>query len=123
MRIFTPALLVALCAGGAAMADPWDCHFSVECQAGDGCAQTGLSLRVIAADHAGDLFLSSVAGDSAVMRLTEPGILPASYAGAGRDGVAELLTIEADRTALMTLHSFDGTTAAITYFGTCEEMS
>jgi hypothetical protein len=55
--------------------------------------------------------------------MTAAGALPATYVSAGQAGLAELLTIEADRTALMTIHMFDGTAAAITYFGTCEEMA
>ena len=120
MRHLILPVIAAFCAAGFAMAEPWDCRFSVECLAGEDCAQSGLHVQVIAADHAGDLFLSSVAGDSPVVRMTGAGALPATYAGAGRDGIAELLTIEADSTALMTLHVFDGAAAAITYFGTCE---
>ncbi|NKX46067.1 hypothetical protein [Roseicyclus persicicus] len=114
-----PLALALLCAAPA-VAEPWDCAFTVECEAGAGCEPIAVSLRVIAADHAGDLFLSSSIGDSPVLRLTPPGTLPATYAGSGRDGIAELLTIEADRTALLTLHIFDGAAAAATHFGTCE---
>ena len=120
MRHLTLPVIAAVCAAGSAIAEPWDCRFSVECLAGADCGPSGLQVQVIAADHAGDLFLSSVAGDSPVVRMTGAGALPATYAGAGRDGIAELLTIEADSTALMTLHVFDGAAAAITYFGTCE---
>ena len=105
------------------LAEPWDCIFTVECLAAGGCEDTAFALQVIAADHAGDLFLHSALGDSPVARLTEAGTLPATYAGTGRDGIAELLTIEGDRTAILTLHHFDGHAAAITYFGTCEGMT
>ena len=44
--------------------------------------------------------LTTVTGDSPVTRLTDPGALPATYASAGRDGLAELLTVEDDRTAI-----------------------
>jgi hypothetical protein len=104
-------------------AEPWDCVFTVECLASEGCDETALEVQVIAADHAGDLFLSTVTGDSPVARLTDAGALPATYASAGRDGLAELLTIEGDLTAIMTVHLFDGIAAAITYFGTCEELT
>ena len=120
-RAALPALLVVL--AGPVLAEPWTCAFTVECEASEGCADAGLDLQVIAADHAGDLFLASVTGTSPITRLTAAGAMPATYASAGRAGVAELLTIEADRTALLTLHIFDGAAAAITYFGTCEELT
>jgi len=117
-----PVLALAVLAPPA-LAEPWDCVFTVECLAAEGCAESGLEVRVIAADHAGELFLSTVTGDSPVTRLTDPGALPATYASAGRDGLAELLTVEDDRTAILTVHIFDGAAAAITYFGTCEGMT
>jgi hypothetical protein len=115
-------LLAALPAPPAAIAEPWACTFTVECVAAGDCGQSGFEIEVIAADHAGELFLSTVTGDSRLMRLTDPGALPATYASAGADGLAELLTVEADRTALMSVHIFDGAAAAVTYFGTCEEL-
>ncbi|MBF9058625.1 hypothetical protein HKCCSP123_05460 [Rhodobacterales bacterium HKCCSP123] len=119
--IRTAALLACLAA--SASAEPWDCVFTVECLAAGDCEGSALEVQVIAADHAGDLFLSTVTGASPVARLTGTGALPATYASAGRDGLAELLTIEGDHTAILTVHLFDGAAAAITYFGTCEEMT
>ena len=116
------AALACLAAAPVA-AEPWACAFTVECDATQGCGDGGFQARIIAADHAGDLFLSTAMGASRVSRLTAQDALPATYAGAGRDGIAELLTVETDRTAILTLHHFDGTPAAITYFGTCEEMT
>lgn len=112
--------LLALCFATPAMAEPWDCFFTVECIAGEACAESAFELTIIAADHEGQLFLGTVTGDSPVERLTTQGALPATYASAGRDGLAELLTVEADRSALLSLHIFDGTAQAATYFGTCE---
>ena len=117
------ATALLACLAAPAAAEPWDCLFTVECLAAEGCEEIGLEVQVIAADHAGELFLSTVTGDSPVARLTDPGAMPATYASAGRDGLAELLTIEGDITAILTVHIFDGTAAAITYFGTCEEMT
>jgi hypothetical protein len=54
--------------------------------------------------------------------MTETDALPATYASAGGNGLAELLTVETDGTALMTVHIFDGSAMAVTYFGTCEEL-
>lgn len=126
----TRAALRALYLGAAiiglpfsAGAEPWLCSFTVECDPTAGCASGGFTAQVIAADHADELFLSTAMGDSPVIRLTAPDTLPASYAGAGRAGTAELLTIEADRTAIMSVHMFSDDAAAITYFGTCEELT
>ena len=105
------------------MAEPWLCSFTVECDPIAGCASGGFTAQVIAADHADELFLSTAVGDSPIIRLTAPNSLPASYAGAARAGTAELVTIEADRTAIMSVHLFDGDARAITYFGTCEELT
>ncbi|MGP1358018.1 hypothetical protein [Roseicyclus sp.] len=118
MRAALALCLLAL----PAQAEPWACTFTVECVAAEACGESAFEVEVIAADHAGELFLSTVTGDSPLTRLTGAGELPATYASAGRDGLAELLTVEADRTALMTLHIFDGGAAAVTYFGTCEEL-
>ncbi|WP_439138155.1 hypothetical protein [Roseicyclus sp.] len=119
--LFIGAALAAL--PFSTVAEPWLCNFTVECDPTAGCASGGFTAQVIAADHADELFLSTAMGDSPVIRLTAPDSLPASYAGAGRAGTAELVTIEADRTAIMSVHLFDGDAAAITYFGTCEELT
>ncbi len=118
--------LFALCLSllpTAVMAEPWACAFTVECIASDSCGESAYDVELIAADHEGALFLSSVNGDSPVMRLTERDVLPATYASNGSAGPAELLTVEADGTALMTVHILGGTGMAVTYFGTCEELS
>jgi hypothetical protein len=104
------------------VAEPWACEFTVECIAGDGCDVSGYEIEVLAADHEGQLFLSSVVGDTPVTRLTAEDALPASYASAGSSGLAEMVTVEADSTALMTAHIFDGSARAVTYFGTCEAL-
>ena len=109
-------------AAGSALAEPFGCDFTVECIAGEACGATSFSARIIAADHEAQLFLSTVTGESPVIRLTEAGALPATYASAGRDGLAEMMTIEGDLTALLTVHVFDGTAQTVTYFGTCEAL-
>ncbi|MBF9047187.1 hypothetical protein LSUCC0031_08695 [Rhodobacterales bacterium LSUCC0031] len=106
-----------------AMADAWQCDFTAECALATGCTDASFSARLIAADHAGELFLTTAMGDSPVIRLTPLSTLPASYAGAGQIGTAELLTIEVDRTAILSVHHFDGTAVALTYFGTCAELN
>ncbi|MDG4648872.1 hypothetical protein P6F26_10490 [Roseibacterium sp. SDUM158017] len=114
--------LALLAVAAPAAAEPWHCVFTVECVASESCGESGFEARVIAADHAGELFLSAASGDSRLTRLTEADALPATYASAGADGLAELLTVEADLTALMSVHIFDGAAAAVTYFGICEEL-
>ena len=114
------SLLISLAA--PALAEPWSCEFTVECIAGDGCEASAYEIEILAADHEGQLFLSSVVGDTPVTRLTPEGTLPASYASAGPSGLAEMVTVEADSTALMTAHIFDGSAMAVTYFGTCEAL-
>jgi len=106
-----------------ALAEPWSCSFTVECIAAETCGESGFEVELIAADHEGALFLSTLTGDTRVTRLTERDALPATYASAGENGLAELLTVETDGTALMTVHIFDGAAMAVTYFGTCEELS
>ena len=112
------SLLISLAA--PVVAEPWACEFIVECVAGIGCEASGYEIEILAADHEGQLFLSSVMGDTPVTRLTPDGALPASYASAGPPGLAEMVTVEADSTALMTAHIFNGVAMAVTYFGTCE---
>lgn len=105
-----------------ALAEPWDCTFTVECIAGEPCDASAFDVTLIAADHEGQLFLRTITGDSPVTRLTGADALPATYASAGGDGLAELLTIEGDRSAMLTLHIFEGSAQTATYFGTCEEL-
>jgi hypothetical protein len=106
----------------SALAEPWACSFTVECVASETCGESAFEVELIAADHEGALFLSTVTGDSPVTRLTAEGTLPATYGSAGGNGLAELLTVETDGTALMSVHIFDGSAMAVTYFGTCEEL-
>ncbi len=116
-----PAALPLLCLALPAHAEPWRCSFERECVAGEACDASAFDVEVIAGpDRA--LVLSTITGDSLLTRLTDADALPATYASAGRDGLAELLTVEADLTALMSVHVFDGEGLAVTYFGTCEEM-
>lgn len=114
------AIVAALALPSAALAEPWHCDFTVECTAAGACNDTAHAVRIIAADHEGELFLTTATSANLVTRLTREDELPASYASAGFGGLAELLTVEEDGTALMTLHIFDGTAQAATYFGTCE---
>lgn len=109
-------------AGTEANAEPWACEFTVECVAGEPCDAAAYQITILAADHEGRLFLSSVVGDAPITRLNPDAAPPVSYASAGRNGLAEMITIEADSTALMTAHIFDGSPMAVTYFGTCEAL-
>jgi hypothetical protein len=95
----------------------------VECVASEACGESAFEVEVIAADHAGRAV--PVHRDRRQPRHPpdRAGALPATYASAGRDGLAELLTVETDGTALMSVHIFDGRAMAVTYFGTCEELS
>ena len=115
-------LLACLLAAPAA-SEPWACRFTAACPAAGPCAEAVLELRVIAADHAGDLFASTGSGDRPLSRLTAPGAVPAGYAGANGGGTARMLTISGARTAVLTVHGVDGGTSAVTHFGTCEELS
>jgi hypothetical protein len=123
------AAYIALLAGAGllqaatgATAEPWACEFTVECITGEPCGAAAYQITILAADHEGRLFLSSVVGDTPVTRLNPDAAPPVSYASAGRNGLAEMITIEADSTALMTAHIFDGSPMAVTYFGTCEAL-
>lgn len=113
-----PALLCLLAT--PVLAEPWDCQFDTECTTEQGCQAAGLALKIGLGDGGGVVVMSTAMGDSTMHRLTQDGTRPATYAGAGRAGIAELLTIEPDGTAILTLHMFDGRPAAITYFGGCE---
>ena len=115
----TAALILAL--APAAKAEPWTCGFTAECVAGGACDEAAFEIEVIAADHEGQLFFRTASGATPALRLSAPNVLPVTYAATGRNGIAEMLTIERDATALFTLHIFDGTAQAATYFGTCED--
>ncbi|QBY00303.1 hypothetical protein E2K80_05755 [Rhodophyticola sp. CCM32] len=109
-------------AAAPCQAEPWACAFTVECIAGEACLAAAYEVDILAADHEGRLFLSSIVADTPATRLTAEKARPASYAGISGDGLAEMITIRADSTARMTAHMFDGPAMAITYFGTCEAL-
>ncbi len=112
-------VLSAMVVSAPALAEPWDCIFTVECPLGADCREAGFEVQIIAADHEGQLFASSIMGETPITRLTARATLPASYASTGQAGLAELLTVEPDQTAIMTVHFVDGATSAVTYLGTC----
>jgi hypothetical protein len=99
-------------------AEPWTCQMTVICQNLD-CHPVDDTYQIIAADHAGDLFLTSPAGDHPVTRLTPRDTLPAAYAGAGHATLGELITILADGRALLSIHGYDGPARTTNVFGTC----
>jgi hypothetical protein len=114
------ALLTALMPA-AAFAEPWACSFTVECVAGEACGESGFEVELIAADHAGELFLSTVTGDSRVA--PDRRGRPARHLcqrGARRVGGAS--DRGGRRHRADDVHIFDGVAAAVTYFGTCEEL-
>ncbi|MEJ6388687.1 hypothetical protein [Gymnodinialimonas ulvae] len=111
-------LLAPAFAPSPAIAEPWTCEMTVICQNLD-CHAVDDTYQIIAADHAGDLFLTSPAGDHPVTRLTARGALPAAYAGAGDAALGELITILDDGRALLSIHGYDGPARTTTVFGTC----
>ncbi len=114
--IRTALMLIILAA--PAHAEPWTCQMTVQCENID-CFAIDDTYDIIAADHAGELFLTSPAGDRPVTRLSPRGQLPTAYATAGTHAIGELLTITADDQALMSIHRSDGPARIITVFGTC----
>ena len=102
------ALLLASCAAPGLAAEPWSCHFTAACMAGLACEAADHQVTIIAADHEGQLFLSSPAGDRPAERL-------GSMAYVTETG---LVTLTPEGTAILTLHE-----AAVTsYFGHCAEL-
>jgi hypothetical protein len=115
------ALLAVVLAAPAAQAEPWSCRMTVQCD-GQDCYAIDDLYRIIPADHAGDLFLSSPSGDRPATRLSAPDTLPAAYASAGSHAMGELMTITPDLLATVTFHRTDGPTRTTTFFGTCEAL-
>lgn len=115
------SLLAALlaCAPVSVGAEPWACQMTVQCENID-CFAIDDAYQIIAADHAGELFLTSLAGDRPVTRLSPAGQLPAAYASAGAHAIGELLTITQDGQAIVSIHGSDGPARTTTIFGTCE---
>jgi len=95
----------------------YSCTFSVECAAAGEC---GPADRVAEIGISGEdtwIFLSETAGPLPGVRLSGHGpALP--FAAFGTGPASALLTINSDRTALLSQHPGDG--GAVTYFGTCE---
>lgn len=91
---------------------------TVQCENID-CFAIDDTYTIIAADHAGDLFLTSPAGDRPATRLSPQGTLPAAYGSAGTHAIGELLTITEDGQAILSIHGSDGPARTIVVFGTC----
>lgn len=121
-RLLAP-LLAAVLAGVplASAAEPWTCQMTVQCENID-CFAIEDTYRVIAADHAGDLFLTSPTGDRSVTPLDTGNAATAAYASAGPHAIGELLTIAADGQAMMSIHGSDGPARTMTVFGTCQRL-
>ena len=68
-------------------------------------------MEIIAADHEGQLFASSIFGDAVVNQTTSVQTPPMAYAGA-----EQLITIAEDGATPLSSHAG----IAITYFGNCE---
>jgi antitoxin (DNA-binding transcriptional repressor) of toxin-antitoxin stability system len=118
--IRTAALLAPLLAAATSgTAEPWACNMTVQCENID-CFAIEDRVEIIAADHAGELFMTSPTGDRPVARLSPLGSLPAAYASAGPHAIGELVTITEDGQAIMSIHGSDGPARIITIFGTCE---
>ena len=101
-------------------AEPWACQMSVQCQNLD-CHPIDDAYALIAADHEGQLFLTSPAGDQPMERLTPRGNVPAAYGGAGDAALGQLLTIIEDGRAVLTIHGYDGPARTTTIYGTCAD--
>lgn len=114
-------ILTGLLAGTplSVSAEPWTCQMTVQCENID-CFAIADTYQIIAADHAGELFLTSPAGDRPVTRLSPQNQLPAAYASAGAHAIGELLTITHEGQAIVSIHGSDGPARTITVFGTCE---
>ncbi|MEX3015411.1 hypothetical protein [Gymnodinialimonas hymeniacidonis] len=94
-----------------AMAEPWDCTFTTTCLASLDCFDQDNSARVIAADHAGDLFLEWDGMQLRAEALSDG----AGYVAVSPRDTHALLTITGNL-AILTTH----TAAAMTFFGSCE---
>ncbi|AHM05273.1 hypothetical protein roselon_02992 [Roseibacterium elongatum DSM 19469] len=116
-------ILVLIGSAAAASAEPWRCDMTVACPADAPCDASDLTLDLLAADHAGELFLTGLGQDIPVAALSPDGAARHHYAGHGANAAALLLSIEADSRAVLTLHSTGPTGAATSYFGTCEELT
>lgn len=102
------AMLLAILGALPALAEPWACQFTAECLAGMACDESDWQVEIIAADHEGQLFLSSITGNAPATRLTER-----AYATHNT-----LVTIAADGIAMLSTH----VEVVVTYFGTCEAL-
>lgn len=109
-----PALVLAALAPPLA-AEPWACGFTVECIAGESCEATAYDMEVIAADHEGQLFFSSLTADTPVAWHTQTRDGRSIYSGP-----SQLLTILTDGSATLSVHARGEGITALSYFGTCE---
>ncbi|MEM9319565.1 MAG: hypothetical protein AAGA70_11245 [Pseudomonadota bacterium] len=107
IRILASSATIALTAPPAmSLAEPWSCTFGRECIAGEPCEDTEWRVEIIAADHEGQLFLSSVTGDTPLSRIDGQ-----SYAAPDT-----LVTIHAGGSALLSRHG----DLTLSYQGRCE---
>lgn len=98
------------------------CTFERECESGAACGAASFNVSLAPDAHAPLYRITTLGAAGTLIALDDPTALPASFAGTGTSGsgLAELLTIEADGSALLSVHIFDGTAQSVTYFGSCE---
>lgn len=93
---------------------------------GSGCVAMEQPADLIAADHEGQLFLTTPSGDIPMIRLdgapTARHAAAHAYAGTGPQISGALLTIAGDGTATLTRHARNGPARVTTAYGTCARL-
>lgn len=97
------------------------CSFARECVAGHACGAAAFDIVLRPQGDGHRFTMESLTGTTHLHALTNPAERPFTLVAAGGVGLAELLTVEADGTALLSVHIFDETAQAVTYFGRCED--
>lgn len=114
MRALAPILLVL--ASPALAETGFRCSFTVTCAAAGDCAPADLRAEIGLDEDGSALFFAGDAGPVPALRLASG---PDGFAYRLDNGATGLITIHADGTALSSRHA-DG--AAVTLFGTCEDV-
>jgi hypothetical protein len=122
MGRFLHMMILAAFVAVPATAEPYRCDFTAECVSGQDCTESAYGIEISTLDHEGQLYISSVIGTTTTQQISLEGQLPRVYASLAEGGPTEMISINADNTALMTTHFTAPGSFAVTYFGTCEDL-
>jgi hypothetical protein len=122
MGRFLHMMILAAFVAVPASAEPYRCDFTGECVAGQDCTESAYGIEISTLNHESQLYISRVISTTTTQQISLEGQFPRVYASSAEGGPTEMISINADNTALMTAHFTASGSFAVSYFGICEDL-